>query len=490
MIELLTPAQMAEADRLTIESGTPGIELMRAAGEAVASITSDMFPDAKSVLVISGSGNNGGDGFIAAQAMADKWRTVRVVLIGDASSIKGDARAAMEAWTGDTLAWSSDLLNDTDIIIDALLGAGLSRDADGRFKDVIDAVNASGKPVLAVDVPSGLDGATGAKRGTAIRAAATVTFFRKKPGHLLLPGRALCGATHLVDIGIAPTVLPVLDIELVENSPALWGALYPVPKLDGHKYSRGHAMVVSGPRFQTGAARLAAKAALRAGAGLVTIASPLDAADENAAHVTAIMLRTADGTGQFNALLKDERINALVLGPGMGVDANTRSMAIAALGSGRPCVLDADALTSFANHAPALGAAIKASQGTVLTPHTGEFHRLFGTFDNDKLTAARQAAKSSGAVIVFKGADTVIASPDGRAAINANAPPWLATAGVGDVLSGVAGAHLAMGMPPFEAACAAVWLHGRAGELIGPGLTAEDLDAGLRGVIGELVLGR
>src|SRR5262245_53231830 len=261
-----------------------------------------------------------------------------------------------------------------------------------------------------------------------------------------------------------------------------------MPRDGEHKYDRGHAVVVSGSLSHTGAARLAARGALRAGAGLVTIASPRDALLVNAAASLAVMVRPVDGSDQLTALLSDRRLNALVLGPGGGVGEAMRALVTAALRGEQAVVLDADALTSFAEDPARLIEAIKRHGGAVvLTPHEGEFSRLFksmpGIIDSgSKLEKARASARQSGAIVLLKGSGTVVAAPDGRATITANAPPWLATAGSGDVLAGIVAGLLAQGMPAFEATCAAVWLHGEAGNTAGPSLVSEDLPEALPGV--------
>jgi hydroxyethylthiazole kinase-like uncharacterized protein yjeF len=301
-----------------------------------------------------------------------------------------------------------------------------------------------------------------------------------------------CGPVTVADIGIPAAVLEKVRPRAFVNAPALWSSQFPIPTVDGHKYSRGHAVVVSGGLTSTGAARLAARAALRAGAGLVTIASPRDALSANAAANLAAMVRAADGAKELAGLLEDKRLNAVVVGPGSGVGAATREIALATLAGSRAVVLDADALTSFADDPDELFFATKVRPApTVLTPHYGEFARLFkkqaqAAESASKCDLVHRAAAASSAIVLLKGADTVVAEPEGRLAITDNAPPWLATAGSGDVLAGIVAALLAQGMPPFEAAAAAAWLHGEAGNEAGPGLISEDLPEALRPVYRRL----
>ena len=484
-IEILTTKEMAEADRLTIAAGKPGAKLMEAAGRAVADRAAHLIRRRGGVKieVLCGPGNNGGDGYVAAHVLLEMGFDVEAHTLGDPGALKGDAAWAYELWNRDAPPIDLFDIEQADLVIDALFGAGLARDLDGAARDLVERVNtwrhAGGGCVLAVDVPSGLDGTTGAVRGAAIEADETVTFFRLKPAHLLMPGRALCGTPVCADIGIADDVLGAIAPTAFHNIPALWRAVLPVPRIDAHKYSRGHAVVVSGGLAATGAARLAARGALRAGAGLVTVASPSDALLVIAAALMAIMVRRSDGPKGLAELLADARKNAVALGPGLGVGEATCALVETALAPGalsRATVLDADALTAFAGVPARLFAAIKGANGpVVLTPHAGEFARLFGRDDADKLARTREAAEKSGAIVVFKGPDTVVAHPDGRAAIASNAPAWLATAGSGDVLAGMICGLLAQAMPAFEAACAGVWVHGEAANLFGPGLIAEDL---------------
>jgi hydroxyethylthiazole kinase-like uncharacterized protein yjeF len=494
MIELLTTAEMAEADRLAIAGGIAGIRLMENAGRAVADIvTRTCARVAPMVAIVAGPGNNGGDGFVCARILAGRGYPVRLLLLGDRVHLKGDAAEAARQWQGPTEAATPGALQGAALIVDALFGAGLDRPVEGPARAMIDAINASGVPVVAVDLPSGINGNSGAVMGAAVKASQTVTFFRKKPGHLLLPGRLHCGSVEVADIGIPVAVLDSIRPTITVNAPALWAHQFPIPQAGGHKYRRGHAGVVSGAVSHTGAARLAARGALRAGAGLVTIASPRDALAVNAASNLAIMVRSIDGAGELTEWLSDPRLNAIVLGPGGGVGQPMREMVLAALAGERAVVLDADALTSFAEAPETLFAAIKGRgpSPTVLTPHEGEFARLFRNGSQDielisKSERAKAAATVSGATVLLKGSDTVVATPEGRVSITENAPPWLATAGSGDVLAGFVAGLLAQGMPGFEAAGAATWLHGETGTEAGPGLIAEDLPDALRAVYRRL----
>ncbi len=478
MFELLTTAEMAEADRRTIAGGLAGIELMENAGRAVADAIAARHPPGQHVAIVAGPGNNGGDGFVAARILAERGYRVRTLFVGDPNRLKGDAAVAAQGWRGPSAAAAPAGLTSAEVVVDALFGAGLDRPVEGLARAMIEATNTA-SCVYAVDLPSGINGTTGAVMGVAVNATETVTFFRRKIGHALLPGRLHCGKVRVADIGIAAKVLDHVAPSVWINTPELWLKRFSPPRIDGHKYARGHAVVVSGGLASTGAARLAARAALRAGAGLVTIATPREALAVNAAASLAVMVRPVDGADELAEFLNDRRRNVVVLGPGGGMGRPMRELVLAALAGERAVVLDADALTSFAGEPQALTAVTRARTGaTIMTPHVGEFSRLFRGFCIDapsKLEKARSAAKQTGAVILLKGPDTVVAAPDGRAAIAENAPPWLATAGSGDVLAGMVAACLAQGMPAFEAAAAAVWLHGEAGVAAGPGLIAEDL---------------
>ncbi|EWY42105.1 hypothetical protein N825_19555 [Skermanella stibiiresistens SB22] len=482
---MLTVTEMYRADALTIAGGTPGDALMEAAGAAVVqAIVKRWRP--REVAILCGPGNNGGDGFVIARLLEGLGWPVRVGLAGERAALKGDAAIMAHRWTeqgdGKVQPLSASVLDGAGLVVDALFGAGLSRPLDGAYRMIIEDLATRVVPIVAVDVPSGVSGDTGTVLGAAVHATLTVTFFRKKPAHLLLPGRVLCGEVVVADIGIADDVLDAITPTIYENGPALWRGDYPWPRLDGHKFDRGHAVVFGGARM-TGAARLAARAARRVGAGLVSIACDPGAFPIYAAGDPGTIVSPLDTPDGFKELMADEHRNAVLVGPGAGTGDDTRRHILAALGAGKATVVDADGLTAFADRSGDLYGVL--TQRCLLTPHAGEFKRLFGIV-GDKLTQARSAAARAGAVVLVKGADTVVAAPDGQAVINANAPPDLATAGAGDVLAGLAVGLMAQGMPAFEAACAAVWLHGESAAIAGPGLIAEDLAEALPTVLRHL----
>ena len=477
---LLDVHRMGEADRLTVASGKTVIELMENAGSAVARAIEKRW-SARPVIVLCGPGNNGGDGFVAARHLSETGWPVRVALLGSRDHLTGAARHHADLWRGTVEPLTPAVLDGAELVVDAIFGAGLSRALEGSSLETLADAARRKLPIVAIDVPSGLMGDTGETLG-AVAAVLTVTFFRKKPGHLLLPGRLLCGEVVVADIGISTSVLEQISPDTFENDPCLWIGDLPRPQDGGNKYSRGHALI-SGGYPMTGAARMAARAAARAGAGLTTIAVSSLALPVYAAALTSIMVQPLAVPEDFECLLDDNHYKAFLIGPGAGTGEETRTRVLAMLATGRPTVLDADALTTFADDPLTLDHAITGS--CVMTPHDGEFHRLFDP-TGDKLTRTRIAARRCGAIIILKGSDTVITAPDGRSVINSNAPPTLATAGAGDVLSGIVLGLLAQGMEPFLAASAAVWLHGAAATEFGPGLIAEDLPDLLPSVFRQL----
>ena len=478
-LALFSVADMYAADAAAAEAGTPGLTLMESAGRAVAQeIVRRWAP--RPVSALCGPGNNGGDGFVAARLLAEAGWPVRLGLMGTRERLKGDAAAVAAQWSHPVEPLDVGLLDGEPLVVDALFGAGLSRPLEGVALALAEESAARDLPCVAVDIPSGIHGDTGATLGGSFRAAVTVTFARRKYGHLLLPGRERAGEVVVADISIPAAGIEALNLRVHENAPLLWQASLTGPAPADHKYIRGHALVVGGDSAHSGAARLAARAALRAGAGLVTVHAPEAALAVYASQLTAVMVAS---TADLETALADERHNALLIGPGCGVSPTTRAQTLRALGAGKRCVLDADALTAFRHDPGELFAAL--TPDSVLTPHEGEYRRLFA-HEGDKLTRARAAAAECGAVVVLKGADSVIAAPDGRAAINANAPPTLATAGSGDVLAGFILGLLAQGLPAFDAAAAGVWLHGAAAAAFGPGLIAEDLAETLPAVLRTL----
>lgn len=490
-IDVLAVDEMYRADAAAAAAGVPTLDLMEAAGAAVAERVAALAPEG-AIGVLCGPGNNGGDGFVVARLLAAQGRDVRLSLLGSPDALKGDAAVNAGRWNGVISPLAVDAAAGAAIVVDAIFGAGLARPLDGIVAQTVAAMETHRTRCIAVDVPSGVDGNTGAVVGSAAPAVETVTFFRRKPAHLLYPGRGLCGTVRVADIGIPQSVLAEISPQTSANLPALWRNNFPWPRQQSHKFARGH-VVVAGGDTMTGAARLASHAALRAGAGLVTVFSPPAAGAIYRSGHPGVLVRDIASTVAFGEALDDEKITTLVLGPGLGLGETTRERVRMGLSTGKDCVLDADALSVFAANPRQLFAAIGAAGACVLTPHQGEFGRLFGDLvelPGGKLAQARAAAQRADAVMVLKGPDTVIAAPDGRAAINANAPPTLATAGAGDVLAGFVAGLMTQGMPAYEAACAAVWLHGAAAESFGPGLVAADIADLLPGVLRAFATGQ
>ena len=479
---LLSVEEMYRADAAAAASGVPTLSLMEAAGRAVAAAIRRRWRP-RPLCVLCGPGNNGGDGFVVARLLRAEGWPVRMGLLGAADRLRGDARVNAERWPGAILPLDDPRLFEREpLVVDALFGAGLARPLDGLAATLIREVSHRGLEIVAIDTPSGVHGDTGQVLGIAPPCRLTVTFFRAKPGHLLLPGRDLAGELVVADIGIPEAVLKAIAPRTFANGPLVWANPFPGPEPAGNKFGRGHALLLAGSGM-TGAARLAADAARRIGAGLVTVAATPDSRAIIASGSPGTIVATAESDADWSHLLDDARKKAVLIGPGAGVTSSTRLRVLAALATRRACVLDADALTVFGDAPSELFAAVQGP--CVLTPHEGEFPRLFSV-EGDKLSRARSAARQSGAVVLLKGSDTVIAAPDGRAAINASAPPDLATAGSGDVLAGMTVGLLAQGMPAFEAAAAAAWLHGRCAAAHGAGLIAEDLAPALPRLLARL----
>ena len=490
---ILTTDQMYRADQLAMMAGIPGIDLMENAGAAVAAGARRLAKECGGgrILILCGPGNNGGDGFVAARHLAQTGLEVTLGLLGERAALKGDAAHHAGLWDGPVLdlgdssakaSWREPL-HKASIVVDALFGAGLDRPLEGAAAEIIEAVRKRGAPVLAVDVPSGLNGNSGTvEGGLVLPAKRCITFFRKKCGHVLEPGRSLCGPVEVADIGIPESVLGEIDARCWENDPLLTFGEIPARGALSHKYRFGH-VVVAGGQHMSGAARLAARAALRVGAGLVSLAVPRQSLPTYALTGASFILLPCDDDESFLSLLEDPRRNSLVIGPGLGTNDRTRNFAVAALESERALVLDADGLTVFEDDPQTLCQLL--TEQAVITPHEGEFARLFPDLSGDKLERAKAAAERCGACVVLKGSDSIVAAPDGRAMIN-NAPANLATAGSGDVLAGLIAGLLAMGMEPFAASAAACALHGLAAEQVGRGLISEDLPEQLPAVFAVL----
>ena len=477
--QILSVEQMTAADRAAIAAGTPGSVLMERAGTGVAEAIQARFTP-RPTVVLCGPGNNGGDGYVAARRLALAGWPVRTASLAR-DRLTGDAADAASRWSGEDVPLAPEAVQGADLVVDALFGAGLSKSLDAATRTVLEAAEASGAPIVAVDLPSGLPGDAARPLGYAPRCVLTATFHAKKPAHVLEPARSLCGEIAVVDIGLGE----VDRVFLFENGPELWLSAFPWPGPEAHKHARGRLVVVSGHIHNTGATRLAARAGLRIGAGLVTVLSPPDAALVNAAHLEAVMLKSFANTGELADVAAGAK--AAVIGPAAGVGEATAANLLALAETGAALVVDADALTSFKDDPVRLFAAL--DECDVLTPHPGEFERVFPgvmAASPERIAAARAAAKTAGAVVLLKGPDTVIAAPDGRAAVTTNGSPFLATAGSGDVLAGFIGGLIAQGMPSFEAACAAAWIHAEAGAGFGPGLIAEDLPELATGVLADL----
>ncbi|MER2520360.1 MAG: NAD(P)H-hydrate dehydratase [Bdellovibrionales bacterium] len=483
---LLTCDEMRRAEQETYAQGVESYTLMCRAGEAVAQHILDRSTPRKTI-VLCGPGNNGGDGYVCAEALRGKGWDITVAILQPATqALPPDAARAAQAWQGPTVACESLSFDDYKLVVDALFGAGLKRPLEGLALRTLEKLAQAATRVVAVDLPSGLDGDSGKILGRAPQAQSTVTFFRKKRGHLLEPGASLCGEIIVADIGIAPQTLAKLNPLAAENAPELWHNQFPYPTVAGHKYTRGHALIY-GSAAMTGAARLAARAAQRMGAGVVTVASPTSALPIYAATLESGIVQPVDELRAWQCLFADSRRNVILIGPGLGIGALQRDMVLAALESGKTCVLDADALTNFENEPQTLLRALHP--GCVLTPHEGEFARIFETrIDSreDKMSRATKAADLAHCCILLKGADTMIAAPEGHAVVNHNAPPWLATAGAGDVLAGLITGLTAQKMPIFQASCAAAWIHGDIAARFGSGLIAEDLVDGIPAALKSL----
>jgi ADP-dependent NAD(P)H-hydrate dehydratase / NAD(P)H-hydrate epimerase len=489
LLELLTAEEMGRAEQIAAAAGLPTLTMMENAGRCVAEEVVRRYPRGSRVVVLCGPGNNGGDGFVCARYLRERGYHVRLALLGRQEDLKRDPKEMARRWDEAIEPMTPQSLEGAQIVVDAIYGTGLRDNVAGIVAEMIEAVTGRSLPVISVDVPSGINATSGAVRGVAFKATTTVTFFRRKTGHVLLPGRLYCGDVRAVDIGIPVAVLGEIAPRTFANDPEFWLRYFPKLRIDGHKYDRGHAVIVSGPMESTGAGRLSARTALRAGAGLVTVATSKSAFYINAAQLTAVMVAAYEGPSGLSAVLSDPRITAVLIGPGAGRDPEVMGLVGSVLASDAVAVLDAEGITAFQATPVELFRLIKSRPApTILTPHEGEFRKVFPELANEpsKLERARRAAEMSGAVVILKGADTVVAAPDGLSSISENAPAWLATAGSGDVLAGLITGLCSQGMAAFDAAAAGVWMHGELAVIFGPGLIADDMADLLPGVLQRL----
>lgn len=495
-VELLTPEEMGNADHLAATlNREDSFKLMERAGQAIADIVLNDYRQCRTIAILCGPGNNGGDGYMAAHILKSHGFEPNIFALGTPRA-GSDAEKAAALWGAKHLSFDNfSSPQDFDVVIDALYGAGLDRPLEQSLQEKLKRLNESGIPVIAVDLPSGVFGQNGAIKGEAVKASKTVTFFRLKPGHVCYPGRLQCGEIRLADIGIPEKVLETIKPTRFINFLSLWLKNWPELDYDTHKYRRGHAVVFSGHQSSTGAARLAAHAAARSGAGLVTIVSPEDALLVHEMHLTSIMLKEMGSDTEILDFLENRKVRSVILGPAFGSLERALSIIKIVLLKSKifTLVLDADALTAMAGKGEEIFALIKQSPvNVILTPHEGEFQRVFPSVahmeDLSRIEKAAKAATVSGSVVVYKGADTIIASPDGRLAVNVNGTPFLATAGAGDVLSGIIGGLSAQKMLPFEAACAGAFLHARCAEHFGHGMIAEDIVSAIPLVLSETIM--
>lgn len=484
--QLLTAETMKNADAETIARGTSGVTLMEQAGNAVTQLITE-HNKPKPTLVVCGPGNNGGDGWVVARRLSEKKWPVKILSLVPVKQLSGDAAHVAHHWDGPVHNhWDKSLLEGTELIIDAIFGIGLNKPVDENTAEIICALNEHPAPIVSIDIPSGIHADTGEVLGTACNAVLTVTFSCKKPGHILLPGKSHCRLIAVTDIGIPVDVINHAACPYFENIPDLWTEHLPQKRLRKHKYDYGHVMVLGGPMHSTGASRMSATSALRTGAGLVSIVCPEEAVAIYASHLTSVMLSPCklEDNKAFAAAIEGKYKHVIVMGPGAGITESTKQAVLTALSMQKKCIIDADALTCFKDNPQTLFDAIDSE--VILTPHEGEFSRLFPDITGSKLERARDAAKQSGATVLLKGNDTAIASPDGRVALNSNAPAFLGTAGSGDVLSGIIAGIFSQHVPAFESACIGTWIHSETASKAGRGLMAEDLPAHIPEVLAKL----
>ncbi len=482
---LLSAAEMRRVEEAAIAAGRSGFALMQEAGKGVAGILRRDYDARRSAIILCGPGNNGGDGFVAATELRRVgWRVV-ILADRERAAYRGEAGEAVALWVGEirplTIAALRDALAEEPraLILDALFGIGLTRDLDRRYGEIMDLAKIAGRPIIAIDIPSGIDADSGALRGFALPATRTITFGWAKPGHFLAPGEGHTGLLEILPLGFRPEWGKASGAKLWRNDPDLWREDHPYPQAEDHKYSRGLGLILARSAM-FGAGLLAARAARRIGAGMIAMGAPTAIHSALIAAQPGLIVKKLESGEDVPALLAEPRYRAILVGCGSPADGEARAMALGALAGDPPVIVDGGGLSAFAEKPGDLFARLRPD--CVLTPHDGEFAALFPDLAvlPDRLQATRAAAERSGACVLRKGRISLFAAPDGRAVIAPPAPADLATAGSGDVLAGILLGLMAQKMPSFSALGAALFAHGAAARHCGPRLIAEDLPEALR----------
>ncbi len=470
-------------DKMAVDEGVSLSDLMETAGKRSAEIIiNEIVPKIKNfnkkIYVICGPGNNGGDGFVVARYLKEEGISIRILSLNSEKELNNVVMQKLKDLDTELENIGEISFSEADVVVDAIFGVGINRPVNKNYVKVFREINKESKLIVSLDIPSGVDTDTGLLMPEAIKADHTITFVYPKLGHYLLPAKKYVGNIHVVDIGIPINVNSKIENGYMFhlNSPDYWISDFKWPAEDDHKYKRGHVLVQSGPESSTGAARLAAISALRIGAGAVTLSSSREALNVNATHLTSVMIKEINNSEEFFNFLDQKKINSLIIGPGCGVNQFTKELTLNALNYKISLILDADAISSFEEESVDFIKALEYSKADVIiTPHEGEFNKIFGNLKGSKIERTKSAAIKSKSTVILKGNDTVIASPDGEVIISDKTSPFLATAGSGDVLSGICGGLTAQGMKSFKAACAAQWIHSSIGLIAGPGLIAEDM---------------
>ena len=465
-------------DKMAVDKGASLSDLMETAGKRSAKIIiNEIIPKIKNfnkkIYVICGPGNNGGDGFVVAKYLKEEGISIRILSLNSEKELNNVVMQKLKDLDTELENIREISFSEADVVVDAIFGVGINRPVNKNYVKVFREINKESKLIVSLDIPSGVDTDTGLLMPEAIKADHTIAFVYPKLCHYLLPAKKYVGNVHVVDVGIPISVTSKIEkgYKLHLNSPDYWISDFRWPTEDDHKYKRGHVLVQSGPESSTGAARLAAISALRIGAGAVTLSSSREALNVNATHLTSVMIKEINNSKEFFNFIDQKKINSLIIGPGCGVNKFTKELTLNALNYKISLILDADAISSFGEESD-----------------EGEFNKIFGNLKGSKVERTKSAAIKSKSTVILKGNDTVIASPDGEVIISDKTSPFLATAGSGDVLSGICGGLTAQGIKSFKAACAAQWIHSSIGLIAGPGLIAEDMISIIKDDIPDILM--